>query len=91
MLRIKAGLNTRFVQQDCDISRKTEPVSSYEVTPDAATYLHHDGYSQRAFSYVFFAFLARRFAAFGIFRPVQLVVLRICHVFTIKAKSLKWL
>lgn len=42
-------------------------------------YLHHDGHPQRVFSDVFFAFLARRAAAFGIFRLVKLVLLRVRH------------
>lgn len=43
-------------------------------------YLHHDGHPQRVFRYVFFAFLARSAAAFGIFRLVKLVLLRVRHI-----------
>lgn len=43
-------------------------------------YLHHDGHAQRVFGDVFLAFLARSAPAFGIFRLVQLVLLRISHV-----------
>lgn len=42
-------------------------------------YLHHDSHPQRVFSYVFFAFFARRAATFGVFYPVQLVLLWVCH------------
>lgn len=55
-------------------------------------YLHHDGHSQRVFRYVFFAFLARCTAAFGIFRFVQLVLLRIRHAYLILQRNkMNWL
>lgn len=43
-------------------------------------YLHHDGHAQRVFGDVFLAFLARSAPALGIFRFVQLVLLRLRHV-----------